>query len=111
MVTYVTHADMSNPTAQEEKNPKWIKTRVQHVYRHRDSGRYYVRGFRQVKEIWKALKTKSAEVARAQAADVLKEINKPRILSEAAPTKPGKTTLFSTGNLPLVRQQSCTGRE
>jgi integrase len=76
-------ADMSNPTALEEKDPKWIKTRVQHVYRHRDSGRYYVRGFRQGKEIWKALKTKSAEVARAQAADVLKEINKPRILSEA----------------------------
>jgi hypothetical protein len=77
------NADMSIPPAQDGQDPKWIKTRVQHVYRHRDSGRYYVRGFRQGKEIWKTLKTKSAEVARAQAADVLKEINKPRILSEA----------------------------
>jgi hypothetical protein len=76
-------AEMSIPTAQEGKAPKWTKTRVQHVYRHRDSGRYYVRGFRQGKEIRKALKTKFAEMARAQAADVLKEINKPRILSEA----------------------------
>ena len=74
---------MSIPTAQEGKARKWTKTRFQLVYRHRDSGRYYVRGFRQGKEIRKALKTKSAEVARAQAADVLKEINKPRILSEA----------------------------
>jgi hypothetical protein len=31
----------------EESSPKWIKSRVQHVYRHRDSGRYYVRGYRQ----------------------------------------------------------------
>jgi len=66
-----------------EKQPKWIKTRGQHVYRHRDSGRYYVRGYRQGKEIWKALKASSAEVARAQAPKLLQEINKPRILSES----------------------------
>jgi hypothetical protein len=49
----------------EERAPKWIKTKIQHVYRDRDSGRYYVRGFRQGKEIWKALKTTSAEAAPA----------------------------------------------
>jgi hypothetical protein len=92
---------MPNPTAQEEKDPKWIKTRVQHVYRHRDSGRYYVRGFRQGKEIWKALKTKSAEVARAQAADVLKEINRPRILSEAL--LDGKPTVGQAAELYRAR--------
>jgi hypothetical protein len=78
----------------EEKQPKWIKTRVQHLYRHRDSGRYYVRGFRQGKEIWKALKTTSGEIARAQAPRVLQEINKQRILSESLlsgkPTVRGK---------------------
>ena len=66
-----------------EKHPKWIKTRVQHLYRHRDSGRYYVRGYRQGKEIWKALRTTSAEIARAQAPKVLQEINRPRLLSES----------------------------
>jgi integrase len=71
---------MANPSAPESQ-PKWIKTRVQHVYRHRDSGRYYVRGYRQGKEIWKALGTTSAEVARAQAPKVLGEINKVRTLS------------------------------
>jgi hypothetical protein len=48
---------MPKALTDEEKEPQWIKTRVQHVYRHRDSGRYYVRGYRQGKEIWKVLKT------------------------------------------------------
>jgi site-specific recombinase XerD len=82
---------MSKGFAEEKKEPQWIKTRVQHVYRHRNSGRYYVRGFRQGKEIWKALKTTSAEVARSQAPKVLHEINKPRILSESLLS--GKPTL------------------
>jgi site-specific recombinase XerD len=67
----------------EERAPKWIKTKIQHVYRDRDSGRYYVRGFRQGKEIWKALKTTSAEAARARAPKVLQEINKVRALSSS----------------------------
>ncbi len=46
----------------EDKETKWTKTRVKHLYRHRDSGRYYVQGYRQRKEIWKALKTKSARL-------------------------------------------------
>jgi len=71
---------MANPSARS-RNPNGLKTRVQHVYRHRDSGRYYVRGYRQGKEIWKALGTTSAEVARAQAPRVLGEINKVRTLS------------------------------
>jgi len=81
----------------EVREPKWIKTRVQHVYRHRDSGRYYVRGFRQGKEIWKALKTTSAEVARAQAPKILQEINKPRILSESLLS--GKPTVGQAAEL------------
>jgi integrase len=56
-----------------DKQPSWIRTRVQHLYLHRDSGRYYVRAFRQGKEIWKSLKTTSAEVARAQAPKVLQK--------------------------------------
>ena len=57
----------------EDKETKWIKTRVKHLYRHRDSGRYYVQGYRQGKEIWKTLKTKSAEVGRAQAPKALRD--------------------------------------
>jgi integrase len=66
-----------------DKQPSWIKTRVQHLYLHRDSGRYYVRAFRHGKEIWKSLKTTSAEVARGQAPKVLQEITKVRILSDS----------------------------
>jgi hypothetical protein len=67
----------------EDKSPKWIQTRNPYLYRHGRSGRYYVRGFSQGREIWKALKTTSFEVARLRATKILQEINKPRILSDA----------------------------
>jgi integrase len=70
-------------TTDEKREPKWIKTRVQHVLKDRDSGRYYVRGYRQGKEIWKALGTTSFSVAQARAPKILGEINKVRILADA----------------------------
>ena len=43
--------------AAEKLPPKWNENRVQHVYGRRDSGGYYVQGYREGKEIWKALGT------------------------------------------------------
>jgi hypothetical protein len=51
------------------KEPKWIKTSVQHLYRNRDSGRYYVRGCKQGKEIWRTLKTDGFNIAKPQSGE------------------------------------------
>ncbi len=69
----------SAPTAE----PSWVKTRTQHVYRHSKSGRYYVRAYRQGREVWKALGTTSYEVAKGNAREKLKEIQKSRTLTAA----------------------------
>ena len=58
---------MRKAPALEEKKAAMIKSRVQHVYRHRDSGRHYLRGYRQGKEIWKIhlinfVRTASADI-------------------------------------------------
>jgi integrase len=95
---------MPKAPAEEERKPQWIKTRVQHVYRHRDSGRYYVRGYMKGKEIWKALKTTSAEVARAQAPKVVHEIHKARTLSAALLS--GKPTVGEVAELYQVEVES-----
>jgi integrase len=70
------------------KSSDWIKTKTQFVYRHKQSGRYHVRAFRQGREVWKALGTTSYEVARSEAKKKLAEIHKARILSEALADKP-----------------------
>jgi hypothetical protein len=62
---------------------QWATTRTQHLYRHNASGRYYVRAYRQGKEVWKSLGTTSYEVAKASAPRILAEINKARVLSHA----------------------------
>jgi integrase len=61
----------------------WVKTRTQHVYRHSRSGRYYVRAYRQGREVWKALGTTSYQVAKGAARERLKEIQKSRSLTDA----------------------------
>jgi integrase len=61
----------------------WARTRTQHVYRHSKSGRYYVRAYRQGREVWKALGTTNYEVAKGNARERLKEIQKSRILADA----------------------------
>ncbi|HXM25217.1 MAG TPA: hypothetical protein VN957_04275, partial [Chthoniobacterales bacterium] len=61
----------------------WVKTRTQHVYRHSKSGRYYVRGYRQGREVWKALGTTNYQVAKGNARETLKEIQKTRTLTDA----------------------------
>jgi integrase len=66
----------------------WIKTKTQFVYRHKQSGRYHVRAFRQGREVWKALGTTDYTVARSKAKEVLQEIHKARILSDALASKP-----------------------
>jgi integrase len=49
----------------------WEKTKLQNLVRHK-SGRYYVRLFRNGKEIWKSLKTSHFSVAEAKLAEELK---------------------------------------
>jgi integrase len=61
----------------------WTKTKTQFVYRHKGSGKYYVRAFSQGREVWKALKTTSYEVARGKAKETLEEIHKGRRLTDA----------------------------
>lgn len=61
----------------------WIQTKTQFVYRHKQSGRYHVRAFRQGKEVWRALKTTSYEVAKSKAKETLAEIHKARNLEAA----------------------------
>jgi integrase len=68
---------------EKESGSNWIKTRTQHLYRHSKSGRYYVRAYRQGREVWKALGTTSYEVAKGSARETLKEIQKSRTLTEA----------------------------
>jgi hypothetical protein len=70
------------------KTADWTKTKTQFVYRHKQSGRYHVRAFRQGREVWKALGTTDYSVARSKAKEVLQEIHKTRILSDALPSKP-----------------------
>jgi len=55
----------------------WVKTRTQHVYRHSKSGRYYVRGYRQGREVWKALGTTNYQVAKATLARRSRKYRKP----------------------------------
>ena len=59
----------------------WIKTKTQFVYRHKQSGRYYVRAYRQGREVWRALDTDVYDVAKSKAKETLAEIHRPRILS------------------------------
>jgi integrase len=70
------------------KTADWIKTKTQFLYRHRQSGRYHVRAFRQGREVWKALGTTDYTVAKSKARDVLEEIHKTRILTDALSGKP-----------------------
>jgi hypothetical protein len=61
----------------------WVKTRTQHLHRHSKSGRYYVRAYRQGREVWKALGTISCKVAKGNTRETLKEIQKNRTLTDA----------------------------
>jgi len=70
------------------KTADWTKTKTQFVYRHKQSGRYHVRAFRQGREVWKALGTTDYTVARSKAKEVLQEIHKTRILTDALASKP-----------------------
>jgi integrase len=80
-----------------ESGSLWIKTKTQHVYRHSRSGRYYVRAYRQGREIWKALGTTSYEVAKGNAREKLKEIQKSRTLTDALLS--GKPTFAQVAEL------------
>jgi integrase len=80
-----------------EAEPSWVKTRTQHVYRHSKSGRYYVRAYRQGREIWKALGTTSYGVAKGSAREKLKEIQKNRTLTDALLS--GKPTVGQVAEL------------
>src|ERR1700739_4833020 len=51
--------------------PKWVPTSVQHMYRNRDSGRYYSRAYVQGKEVWRSLKTDVFTVAKLRLAKEL----------------------------------------
>ncbi len=83
----------------------WIKTKTQFVYRHKQSGRYYVRAYRQGREVWRALETDVYEVARTKAKDTLAEIHRPRILSAAIGDK---RTFGAVAELYLERVKHTT---
>jgi integrase len=91
----------------QDKTPKWETTRKQHLYRHSKSGRYYVRGFSQGREIWKALKTTNFQVASIQADKKLAEINKPRNLSDAL--LGGKPTVGQAAELYKAKVETDVG--
>jgi hypothetical protein len=72
-----------NGRARKRTCSNWIKTRTQHLCRHSKSGRYYVRAYRQGREVWKALGTISYKAAKGNARETLKEIQKSRTLTDA----------------------------
>jgi integrase len=82
---------------EQASGSNWVKTRSQHLYRHSKSGRYYVRAYRQGREVWKALGTTNYEVARGNARETLKEIQKSRILTDAILS--GKPTVGQVAEL------------
>jgi len=48
-------------SAKDER--QWAKTRTQYLYRHNASGRYYVRAYRQGKEVRKSLVVTPSQLA------------------------------------------------
>jgi integrase len=88
------------------KSADWIKTKTQFVYRHKQSGRYYVRAYRQGREVWRALDTDVYDVAKSKAKAMLAEIHRPRILSAAISDK---RTFGAVAELHLERIQHDTG--
>jgi hypothetical protein len=81
----------------------WTKTKTQFVYRHNGTGTYYVRAYRQGKEVWKILETANYEVARRKAASTLSDIHRARILAESAADKP-TFGVFAETRLDLDRR-------
>ncbi|HET9375660.1 MAG TPA: site-specific integrase [Chthoniobacterales bacterium] len=75
----------------------WTKTKTQFVYRHKQSGRYYVRAYAQGREVWKALGTTSYQVARGKAKETLDDIHKGRRLTDALVS--GKPTVGEVAEL------------
>jgi len=49
-----------------EAPKRWVKTRLQNLVRHSESGRYYARIWSNGKEVWKSLKTSHFSVAEAR---------------------------------------------
>jgi integrase len=86
-----------NAEPTRESGSLWIKTKAQHVYRHSKSGRYYVRAYRQGREVWKALGTTNYQVAKGSARETLKEIQKSRKLNDALLS--GKPTVGQVAEL------------
>src|SRR5258708_38165961 len=84
----------------------WIQTKTQFVYRHKQSGRYHVRAFRQGKEVWRALGTTSYEVAKAKAKETLAEIHKVRVISAEVSDK---RTFGAVADLYRERIKTDTG--
>src|SRR5258707_2388680 len=67
----------------ENQTPKWISTSVQHLYRNRDSGRYYLRAFRDGKEVWRSLKTDVFTVAKLRLGKELATLGKAQKAAQA----------------------------
>jgi integrase len=56
----------------QHRSKTWERTRIQNLLRHK-SGRYYARTFAGGKEVWKSLKTRHFDVAKARLTEFLKE--------------------------------------
>jgi hypothetical protein len=84
----------------------WLQTKVSGLLKHRKSGTYHVRAYRQGKEVWKSLKTTSFEVAKVKARETLADIHKARHLAESLAD--GKPTFGQVAELRRERVRTST---
>src|SRR5258708_7691606 len=84
----------------------WAATKISGLYRHKRSGRYHVRAYRQGREIWKALGTASFEVAKVKARETLSEIHKSRHITESIAD--GRPTFGQVAELHRERVRTAT---
>jgi integrase len=84
----------------------WIATKTQFLYKHRESGRYYVRAYSQGREVWRSLDTASHEVARHKLKEKLAEIHRSRNLETA--TTGNAATFGSAADLYRERIRTAT---
>jgi integrase len=87
----------------ETTKTTWQKTKTAHLLRNSESGKYYARLYRDGKEIWKSLKTKSYPVAVAKLAEEAKIVR--QSVKQAATVEKGHATVETVAKLYLERER------
>ena len=92
-------------TTEETKTAKakWQKTKTAHLLRNSESGKYYARLYRDGKEIWKSLKTKSYPVAVAKLAEEAKVVR--QAVKLAGTVESGAATVETVAKRYLERER------